>query len=55
MRQFVNRRRELSELSEVDLTLLAVYFDDGSHWSTCDLWQPDPNQPGKYIVVEDKP
>lgn len=55
MRQFVNRRRELNELSEVDLTLLAVYFDDGTHWSTCDLWYPDPNQPGKYVVVDDKP
>lgn len=49
MKKFVAKKKDLNDLSIVDLTLLVVYFDDGSQWSAGKFFRPDPGNPGKFI------
>lgn len=54
LRGFVGKRIDLRETTTARLTLLVAQFSDGDHWSSGDLWRPDPARPGKSILVKDK-
>lgn len=46
------RQHSLRNLSETHLTIMAVYFDDGTFWSSGTVFRPDPDKPGKFIPAE---
>lgn len=47
------RQHLLKDLTEAHLTIMAVYFDDETHWSAGTLFRPDLNNPGKFLPVND--
>lgn len=47
------RRHWLKDLTEIHLTIVSVYFDDGTHWSAGTTFRPDTNRPGKFIAVDE--
>ncbi len=53
LQRFVAIRSDLSNLTTANLTVVAVEFDDGTHWSAGDIFRPDPNRPGKFVVSRD--
>ena len=46
------RQHLLKDLTETHLTIVTVYFDDGTHWSAGTIYSPDPNRPGKFVAID---
>ncbi len=46
------RSHSLNDLTEIHLTILVVYFDDGTQWGAGTTFRPDPNIPDKFIPVD---
>lgn len=45
------RHHFTQDLTKIHLTIMAIYFDDGTHWSAGTVFRPDPNNPGKFVPV----
>lgn len=51
LKAFLAKRKDISDLTTANLTLVGVEFDDGMHWSAGDIFRPDPLAPGNFTVV----
>lgn len=49
------RNHTLTDLTQAHLTIMSVFFEDGTKWGAGDMYRPDPNKPGKYIAIDEKP
>lgn len=47
------RQHSLKDLTEIHLTIVSVYFEDGTHWSAGTMFRPDPNRPSKFVAVDE--
>ena len=47
------RNHTLTNLTEAHLTIMLVYFEDGTKWSGGDLYQPNSNRPRRYVAISE--
>jgi hypothetical protein len=52
LKSFIEKRQPLNSLKKVMMQLDAVYFEDKSLWTGGSFFRVDPNDPTKYIRVE---
>lgn len=52
LKKFMETRQPLNRLKKVDLMLEQVFFEDGTWWFAGSLFRPDPNNPKKYIRID---
>jgi hypothetical protein len=47
------RHHLLRDLTEANVTIQTIFFADGANWFGGTISRPDPNRPGKYIIVDE--
>jgi len=53
LKRFVENRHSIKNLNKVQLRISFVGFTDGTAWDSGNLIRPDPNNPKKYISIDD--
>ena len=53
MKSVVEHRRPVDSVNIVELGITRVYFEDGMMWDLGELYRPDPDNLGKWILVEE--
>lgn len=51
LKEFIEKRHPLDSLSEIDLRIVFILFDDGTGWSSGSMMRPDPNNSNKFIPI----
>ena len=52
LKRAVEHRRPVDSVNIVELEITRAYFEDGMMWDLGELYRPDPDNPGKWILVE---
>ena len=52
LKSLVEHKMAIGSINTVSLEISRVYFDDGMMWDLAELYRPDPEKPGKWILVE---
>jgi hypothetical protein len=47
----IESRQPLSSIATCVVGLATLYFDDGTKWAAGHYYRPDPNTPGKHIII----
>jgi hypothetical protein len=55
LRGFVEKRHAVKNLNKVQLRISFVGFTDGSAWDSGQFVRPDPQNPRRYVPIEDNP
>lgn len=55
LNNFFITRHSPAELTELHLTIVGVFFEDGTYWSAGSMFRPDPDRPGRSIHINDNP
>ena len=53
LKRLVEHRRAVDSISTLALEINRVYFDDGTMWDMGNIYRPDPDNFGKWILVEE--
>jgi hypothetical protein len=52
LKRAVEYRRPVDSVNVVDLEITRAYFEDGMMWDLGELYRPDPDNFGKWVLVE---
>lgn len=54
LRRLKGYREAIEDVSAVELRVTRVYFEDGTMWDLGGLYRPDPERPGKWLLLKER-